>query len=64
MPLAARRPVFDVYPLGSVKEDARDVLLYFYYGGLVFIGLKRLTEALESLKMVRPNACARGGGGR
>jgi len=45
------KPVFEVLATGIAREDSRDVMLYYYYGGMVFIGLKRLSDALEFFRM-------------
>ncbi len=44
--------MFEVLATGIAREDSRDVMLYYYYGGMVFIGLKRLSDALEFFRMV------------
>ncbi len=46
------RPVFDVRPKES-PVTVEDVLLYFYYGGMINAGLKRFAEALEFFRQVR-----------
>jgi hypothetical protein len=46
------RPTYEVEPR-STGLVALDVLRYFYYGGMVFVGLKRFTDALDFFKTVR-----------
>ena len=38
--------------------DPLDALLYFYYGGMVYIGLKRFEDAFDLLLIVRAPAAA------
>ena len=33
--------------------EPKDSLLYFYYGGMIYIGLKRYSEAFDLLLIVR-----------
>jgi len=43
---------FNIDPEATAIES-RDVRLYFYYGGVVYMAMKRFSQAIEFLKAVR-----------
>ena len=45
------RPIFDINPKQTALVPL-DLLRYFYYTGMLHIGLKCFNEALDSLQMV------------
>lgn len=44
--------MLEVRPIGVPSEDSQDVMLYHYLGGLIFIGLERLMDAMDFFRMV------------
>ncbi len=50
--------VNDVAP-SKTRLTQEECLLYFYYGGMVYIGLKRFRDALESFRVVSVAAAPR-----
>lgn len=47
------RPIFEVDP-PSTALGALDLLRFYYYGGMAFVGLKRYSDALDFFRTVRP----------
>jgi len=42
----------DIYELGADGITSRDLLLYYYYGGMVYVGLKQYKKAVSFFKIV------------
>ena len=51
-------PVYEIAPKENGLEPI-DYLSYFYYAGLVYVGLKKLPRALECFQAVRPRTLFR-----
>jgi COP9 signalosome complex subunit 3 len=45
------RDIFDVSADGVGACQFRDLLLYYYYGGMIYIGLKQFSKALDFLRL-------------